>query len=120
MRMRNWYVGGAETCRLPRPREHETLYNLPARDSGGMARLLLRAGARAPRALPRLREPRASSGTRRRWVATTAVMATQDRERFVLDLGSINPNLKEVQYAVRGPVLDRAMAIDRDLAKVTL
>jgi alanine transaminase len=48
-------------------------------------------------------------------------MATRqdDGERFSLNLSTINPNLKEVQYAVRGPVLDRAMAIDRDLARGT-
>ena len=39
-------------------------------------------------------------------------------KRFFLDLETINPNLKKVQYAVRGPVLDRAMEIDRDLAQV--
>ena len=40
-------------------------------------------------------------------------------DRFVLNQETINPNLKEVQYAVRGPVLDRAMEIDRDLQQVT-
>ena len=39
-------------------------------------------------------------------------------KRFFLNQGSINPHLKKVEYAVRGPVLDRAMEIDRDLAKV--
>ena len=41
-----------------------------------------------------------------------------EKKRFTLNLDTINPNLKRVQYAVRGPVLDRAMEIDADLLQV--
>lgn len=58
-----------------------------------------------------------SAVSERRWLTTPAGMAKSDR--FVLNQETINPNLKEVQYAVRGPVLDRAMEIDRDLQQVT-
>ena len=81
-----------------------------------------------PQAFPRLRElTRAagvfsvSAGRRlvgRRQLAITAASMAAERKRFVLNLDTINPNLKGVQYAVRGPVLDRAMEIDRDLARV--
>lgn len=54
-----------------------------------------------------------------RWLSTAMATRQDDGERFSLNLSTINPNLKEVQYAVRGPVLDRAMAIDRDLARGT-
>ena len=39
-------------------------------------------------------------------------------DRFSVTLDSLNPNLKQVRYAVRGPILDRAMAIQRDLEEV--
>ena len=48
----------------------------------------------------------------------TAAAGMAERNRFVLNLETINPNLKGVQYAVRGQVLDRAMEIDKDLARV--
>ena len=52
--------------------------------------------------------------------AATSFMAQDEttRERFTLDQRTINPNLKKVQYAVRGPVLDRAMEIEHDLTQV--
>lgn len=55
-------------------------------------------------------------------IAFSTVPAAKERqipaERFILDPHTINPNLKRVQYAVRGPVLDRAMQIERELAEV--
>jgi hypothetical protein len=48
----------------------------------------------------------------------TATVATTCKQKFHLDLDTINPNLRKVQYAVRGPVLDRAMEIERDLMQV--
>ena len=61
-----------------------------------------------------------------RSVTTTALMAALEtasnadicKQRFQLDLDTINPHLRKVQYAVRGPVLDRAMEIERDLLQV--
>ena len=61
-----------------------------------------------------------------RSVTTTALMAALEtasnadicKQKFQLDLDTINPHLRKVQYAVRGPVLDRAMEIERDLMQV--
>lgn len=41
-------------------------------------------------------------------------------QNFRLDIDTINPFLKEMQYAVRGPVLKRAMEIEEDLKQVRL
>lgn len=43
---------------------------------------------------------------------------SMDYGRFSLGVETISPNLRKVQYAVRGPVLDRAMQIERDLEEV--
>ena len=40
-------------------------------------------------------------------------------QKFTLDLDTINPHLKLVRYAVRGPVLDRAMEIEEELSQVS-
>ena len=48
----------------------------------------------------------------------TASNADICKQKFQLDLDTINPHLRKVQYAVRGPVLDRAMEIERDLMQV--
>ena len=52
-----------------------------------------------------------------RW-AKMAVAPRRNHARFSVSLDSINPNLRRVQYAVRGPILDRAMAIQQDLDEV--
>lgn len=51
-------------------------------------------------------------------VAVQRLPLQPEKKRFTLNLDTINPNLKRVQYAVRGPVLDRAMEIDADLLQV--
>ena len=44
--------------------------------------------------------------------------AREERRRFTIDLESVNPNLKQMEYAVRGPVLDRAMEIEKEILQV--
>lgn len=36
----------------------------------------------------------------------------------VLTLDSMNPNVKRVEYAVRGPIVQRAMQIEKELREV--
>ena len=72
-----------------------------------------------------------SLDTRSRSVTTAAFVSQESDERivgrkvtdhggrFFAGLDSVNPNLREVQYAVRGPVLDRAMEIQLDLVEVS-
>lgn len=40
------------------------------------------------------------------------------RERFRLSVDSINPFLKNMEYAVRGPILSRALEIEQALKEV--
>lgn len=36
----------------------------------------------------------------------------------VLTLDNMNPNVKRVEYAVRGPIVQRALQIEKELKKV--
>lgn len=36
----------------------------------------------------------------------------------VLTLDNMNPNVRRVEYAVRGPIVQRALQIERELKKV--
>lgn len=38
----------------------------------------------------------------------------------VLNEGNMNPQVKKMQYAVRGPIVQRAAEIEQDLQKVRL
>lgn len=38
----------------------------------------------------------------------------------VLTLDTMNPNVKRVEYAVRGPIVQRAVQIEKELKEVTL
>lgn len=42
------------------------------------------------------------------------------KEKFRLNIGTINPSLLEMEYAVRGPLLKRAMEIQEELKQVRL
>jgi len=44
-------------------------------------------------------------------------MAPQDPERCPLNMDTVNPRLKKVQYAVRGPIVLRANALKEELAQ---
>lgn len=49
-----------------------------------------------------------------RCVTTTAVM-----DNRVLTLDNMNPNVKKMEYAVRGPLVIRATAIEKELQAVS-
>lgn len=38
----------------------------------------------------------------------------------VLTLDNMNPNVRRVEYAVRGPIVQRAMQLEKELKEVTL
>lgn len=38
----------------------------------------------------------------------------------VLTLDSMNPNVKRVEYAVRGPIVTRAVQLEKELKEVSL
>lgn len=43
----------------------------------------------------------------------------EHRER-VLTMDTMNPNIKRVEYAVRGPIVQRAVQIERELKMVSV
>ena len=49
-------------------------------------------------------------------MATLAAPAAVDR---VLSVDNINPNIKTMEYAVRGPLVIRAGEIEKELANVS-
>lgn len=48
---------------------------------------------------------------------TSRALATQPQ--FTLTLDNLNPNIKAMEYAVRGPLVIRAGDIEKELEKVT-
>lgn len=48
-----------------------------------------------------------------------AVNGVSQRGR-VLTLESMNPNVKKVEYAVRGPIVQRAMQLEKELREVSV
>lgn len=47
-------------------------------------------------------------------------MANGTASSRVLTIDNVNPNLKRMEYAVRGPLLIRALEIEKELQKVRL
>ncbi len=44
---------------------------------------------------------------------------TGSHEQRILNLNNINPNVKTMEYAVRGPLVIRAVNIEKELASVS-
>lgn len=55
------------------------------------------------------------SANSRRLVTCTARMASSNK---LLNIGNLNPHVKTMEYAVRGPLVIRAVAIEKELEKV--
>ena len=89
-------------------------YEIEVREMASLLR------ARAPRVLLKSWSRNSTAGWRSasRRLNTSLRSVSTDYGRFSLGLDTINPNLREVRYAVRGPVLDRAREIERDLEEV--
>lgn len=49
----------------------------------------------------------------------SSVTQTTTAQQRVLSLDDINPNLKAMEYAVRGPILTRAGEIEKELLNVS-
>jgi hypothetical protein len=73
---------------------------------GGAGRRLLSVGARSLRCQCTVND-----------VATGCTMATAANQCVTMD--TMNPHVKIMEYAVRGPLVIRAGEIEKELAKVT-
>lgn len=52
--------------------------------------------------------------------AMASVASSQGPNKKVLTIDNVNPNLKRMEYAVRGPLLIRALEIEKEIEKVRL
>lgn len=50
----------------------------------------------------------------------TFKMSQPSRGNRVLTMDNLNPNIKLMEYAVRGPIVARAAEIEKELEKVTI
>lgn len=57
------------------------------------------------------------SANSRRLVLCTVRMASSNK---LLNIGNINPHVKTMEYAVRGPLVIRAVEIEKELDKVRI